>query len=197
MVSPTFPFSVTTDKASLGAEKPCTEGSQRLLVRARCTRNYLLVILKNKEHCSIQQNNSIKMAVSILLLFSLGFLSNLISFNAERFFSLTCHTAHCAQELKVKLGCFWLDAIYALLFLLLVPALTFTYVNFCCQPYMQFNRTVLRLCPFCTPETPAGCIWKLAVVWVRRIKKNRVTHLSRDVQKGQSWNTVRGDKQTK
>lgn len=199
MVSPTFCFSVTIDNASLGARKPCAESFQRLLFRTQLTRNYLLVILNNKEHCSFQQNNSIKMAVQHSASVLTGVLVKFDQFKCWDFFPLTCHTAHCTRELKVKLGCFWLDAVYALLVLLLVPALTFTYVDHCCQLYVQSNHTVLRLCPFCTPKTSAGCILKLTVVWVRRIKKNRATHLSRDMQfqKGQSWNTARGDKQTK
>lgn len=61
------------------------------------------------------------------------------------FFPLTCHTARCARELRVKLCCFWLDAIYALLFLLFVPARTLMYVNHCCQLYVQSHLIVLRL----------------------------------------------------
>lgn len=42
-------------------QNPCTEGSWRLLVTAQLT-NSSLAVFKNKDHCSAQQNNPIKMA---------------------------------------------------------------------------------------------------------------------------------------
>lgn len=106
-------------------QNPRTEGSQRLLLTAQLTQTHSLAVFKNKDHCSAQQNNPIKMAAQCCAAVTTGVPVKLHQLKCWEV--LFPWPAHCAPELPVKLCCFCWDAVCALLGLLVVPALTFNF----------------------------------------------------------------------
>lgn len=133
--------------------------------------NSLLTVFKNKDHCSAQQNNPIKMAARCCAAVFTGVPVKLHQLKCWGFISLTCHTAHCALELPVKLCCFCWDALCALLGLLVVPTLTFNFPVFwtaqtlCCHCTCSLILLSSHSAPFCSRDLS---MLYLAAVWVKK-----------------------------
>lgn len=151
-------------------QNPRTEGSQRLLLTAQLTQTHSLAVF-NKDHCSAQQNNPIKMAAQCCAAVTTGVPVKLHQLKCWEV--LFPWPAHCAPELPVKLCCFCWDAVCALLGLLVVPALTFNFPviwtaqTHCCHCMYSLILLSSHSAPF-TPETSLCCTWKSAAVWVKK-----------------------------